>query len=154
MCISRMKALSIAQPWAECIISRGKNVENRNWNTKYRGYFAVHASAGLDLDRFSTCLEDYRVRLDPDDLPYGAIVGIAELVSVITEDELTRKTKRWFCGDYGFVLGEVIRHREPVPAKGSLSFWTLKGKALSKVLNQLNQTQLKRVQRLLLTRME
>ena len=28
--IKELKALSIAQPWAECIVSKGKNIESSN----------------------------------------------------------------------------------------------------------------------------
>ena len=55
--VKSLRALSIAQPWANCIVSKGKNVENRSWNTKFRGYFAIHASQKKDLDRFAYCQE-------------------------------------------------------------------------------------------------
>jgi ASCH domain len=45
-----MKALSIQQPWAWAIIYAGKNIENRTWNTHFRGTFAVHASGTLMRD--------------------------------------------------------------------------------------------------------
>ena len=32
-----MKALSIRQPWAWAIINAGKDIENRQWPTKFRG---------------------------------------------------------------------------------------------------------------------
>ncbi|MDX6480321.1 MAG: hypothetical protein QOG85_831 [Gaiellaceae bacterium] len=41
-----MKALSLRQPWAWAVIHGGKRVENRVWNTKFRGSFLIHASAG------------------------------------------------------------------------------------------------------------
>lgn len=37
-----MKALSIQQPWAWLIVNGYKDVENRDWNTKFRGRFYVH----------------------------------------------------------------------------------------------------------------
>jgi len=39
-----MKALSLKQPFAELIVSGKKTIELRNWNTKFRGKFLVHAS--------------------------------------------------------------------------------------------------------------
>lgn len=143
--IKMIKALSIAQPWAECIVAKGKNVENRSWNTKKRGYIAVHASAAYDKDRFEYCYEDYRLRIDPDSLPYGAIVGFAEIIDVVTEETLGRKTKKWFSGQYGFVLGNIIKLKTPVKAKGSLGFWKLKGKTLDKCLEQLSRDNSKKV---------
>jgi hypothetical protein len=144
--IVELRALSIAQPWAQCIVGKGKNVENRSWNTKYRGYFAIHASQSKDDDRFEYCLSEYRIKFDKNNIPLGAIVGFAELVDVVTEDALTQGTKRWFQGEYGFVLKNVIRLKDPVTAKGALSFWKLKGRVLKAVLAQLSAAQIKKIQ--------
>jgi activating signal cointegrator 1 len=141
--IKEMRSLSIAQPWAHCIVSRGKNVENRSWNTTYRGTIAIHASGAVSKDRFSWCNKNYGIELDTKDLPYGAIVGFADLVAVITKKSVTTRTKKWFSGDYGFVLTNVIRLKKPVPAKGALNFWKLKGKPLRACLDQLTSKQVK-----------
>lgn len=151
MAINEMKALSIAQPWAECIVSKGKNVENRSWNTKFRGYFAIHASASLDSDRFEVCKDECRIALNPDDVPFGAVVGFAELVEVITEDEVSRDTKKWFGGEYGFVLKNVIKLKKPIPAKGALSFWKVNGALLKACMKQLSSMQIKKMEKNLLS---
>ncbi len=39
-----MKTLSLRQPWAWAILHAGKRIENRGWNTHYRGDFLIHAS--------------------------------------------------------------------------------------------------------------
>lgn len=44
----KLKALSLLQPWANCVLFLGKDVENRSWSTNYRGGFLIHASAGWD----------------------------------------------------------------------------------------------------------
>lgn len=142
---NKLRALSIAQPWAHCIVAKGKNVENRSWNTKYRGYFALHASASKSSERFQYCADDYRIHLDPNKLPYGAIVGFAKLSNVVTAKTLTGKTKKWFDGDYGFVLTNIIRLRKPVRVKGSLSFWSVKGAAKKAALDQLTPAQRSKV---------
>ena len=41
-----MKALSLRQPWAWAVVEAGKDVENRRWNTKFRGDFLIHAASG------------------------------------------------------------------------------------------------------------
>ena len=46
-----MKVLSVRQPWAWAIIHGGKDVENRNWYTSFRGTLAIHA------ERFRHSLE-------------------------------------------------------------------------------------------------
>lgn len=42
-----MKALSIRQPWAWAIVNAGKRVENRTWETRYRGPILIHAAKGV-----------------------------------------------------------------------------------------------------------
>jgi hypothetical protein len=42
-----MKALSIRQPWAWLILNAGKDIENRDWLTRFRGPFLIHASKGM-----------------------------------------------------------------------------------------------------------
>lgn len=145
MKIKEIRALSITQPWAECILSEGKNVENRTWNTKLRGYIAIHASSSFDKRRFESCSESYGVRVSPDEVDYGSIVGFAKLVDVVTEDDLTKNTRKWFEGDYGFVFEDIIKLKQPVEVKGTLSFWKLKGKTLEACLSQLSPAQLKKL---------
>lgn len=139
--IREMRALSIAQPWAYCIVRKGKNIENRTWKTKCRGTIAIHASASKDKERFYWCSKDYRIKLDPELLPYGAIVGFANIVDVIARRQVKPKTRKWFSGPYGIVLSNVVALKKPVKVKGSLSFWRLKGKALKACLKQVSPNQ-------------
>ena len=46
------RALSIKQPWLAAILSGWKPVENRTWDTSYRGPLLLHASARIDPDGF------------------------------------------------------------------------------------------------------
>jgi hypothetical protein len=133
-----MKALSIRQPWAWAIMECGKRVENRTWRTKYRGPILLHASKGFTKhewrqfynDAFdpsiSICkpIMDARLRHDviiPDRWAFttGAIIGVAELVDVVTESD-----SPWFFGPYGFVLDNV-QPIEPVPMLGMLGLFNV-----------------------------
>src|SRR5690606_17578579 len=38
------RALSVRQPWAEAIIGHGKTIENRRWDTGWRGSLLIHAA--------------------------------------------------------------------------------------------------------------
>jgi len=69
-----MKALSLKQPWAELIVSGKKTIEIRNWNTRFRGEFLVHASKNPNKER----CEEFSLK----DLPTGCIVGKATLTEV------------------------------------------------------------------------
>ena len=142
-----MTALCIAQPWAYCIIEKGKNVENRSQNLKKRGTIAIYASRSLDKGRFEYCNEDLRIKITPDDLPFGAIIGFVDVIEVITKKTVTRKTEKWFSGEYGYVLENPVLLKTPItvkPPSGAIKFWELKGNALSKCLDQLTKSQVKR----------
>ena len=116
-----MKALSLKQPFAELVVSGKKTIELRNWNTKFRGKFLIHASKIPDSKAMK--------KLGFEELPVGVIVGEAELIEVKKyENDLEHKKDKnkhladssW--GKYGFILKDIKRIK-PIPAKGKLGFW-------------------------------
>lgn len=122
-----MKALSIKQPWAWLIANGYKDVENRTWNTNYRGEFLIHASGTFDLYGYECVRIGIRnQQLDIVDLPplykyqCGGIVGIAAIVDCVTEHD-----SRWFTGPYGFVI-ECARQLNFDKCKGQLKFFDWK----------------------------
>jgi len=50
-----MKALSVRQPWAWLIAHGLKPVENREWETHYRGPVLIHASKTFSEEDFLDC---------------------------------------------------------------------------------------------------
>lgn len=116
-----MKALSLKQPFAELVVSGKKTIELRNWNTKFRGEFYIHASQQADAKSMQ--------RFGYNKLPSGSIVGKAVLAAVkaYTNEQLHHADKdkhlasaTW--GKYGFVLQNPQR-LNPIQAKGKLGFW-------------------------------
>lgn len=105
-----MKALSIRQPWAWRILHEGKDIENRDWPTRFRGTFLIHASKGVD-----TADQD---EVKAKGMPIGGIVGRADIV-----DCVNRSDSPWFFGRYGFVLANV-RPLPFIPCKGMLGLFT------------------------------
>lgn len=59
-----IKALSIKQPYPHHIFHDGKDVENRSWPTKGRGWFIIHAGVSKSE------LADSQMGL-----PRGGVVG-------------------------------------------------------------------------------
>jgi len=118
-------ALSIRQPWAWMILHAGKDIENRDWPTKVRGRFLIHASNGMTKDEYRNG-QDTLANVDPlrllppfDSLARGGIVGSVELVDCVTESE-----SEWFFGPHGFLL----RDPKPMqfePCKGRLGFFNV-----------------------------
>jgi hypothetical protein len=106
-----IKALSIKQPYPHHIFCDGKDVENRTWGTRGRGWFIIHAGISTsELDKS-----------DPRDmaLPRGGIVGLARIIDCVQTMDSS-----WFNGPYGFVLKDAF----PIPliyCKGALGFFAL-----------------------------
>lgn len=119
-------ALSLKQPWLELILQGRKTVETRNWNTRFRGEFYLHASRQVDKN---ACNE---FGIDPSKLVTGAIVGKATLVRVKrygTKKEFLKENKQHLAGGlpftkvkYGYVLKKVQRVTA-IPCKGKLRFF-------------------------------
>ena len=132
-----MLALSIRQPWASLILKAGKDIENRDWPTKYRGRILIHAAKGMtqaehaDAIHFAVGAIQHDPRnegaakrttlrelgFDFGALPRGGIVGSVEITDCVTDSG-----SPWFMGLYGFVL----RDPQPLPFtpwKGRLGFF-------------------------------
>jgi hypothetical protein len=112
------KALSIMQPWSWLIVAGHKDIENRDWPTRFRGPVMIHAGKRMD-EGYSDAQEwDWPDIELPCDFDMGGIVGEAEIVDCVTASR-----SRWFCGRYGF----VIRNAKPLPfrpCRGMLGFFT------------------------------
>lgn len=124
-----MKALSVRAPWWWFILHGGKDIENRDWATRFRGPVLVHASKWWngsdvlgDLDGIRSDILEPGVGIPPrlsDLMPFGGcIVGRVEIV-----DCVRAHNSRWFFGDYGFVLRNPVAFENPIPFKGALGFF-------------------------------
>jgi len=123
-----MKVLSIRQPWAWLIINAGKDIENRNWKTSFRGNILVHAAKGMTKQEYENAMNfvvtNHDIPLnfhEPkfEELQRGGIIGMVEIV-----DCVSYSNSPWFFGDYGFVL----KNPYPLPfkpCKGQLGFFEL-----------------------------
>ena len=106
-----MKALSIRQPWAWLILFGGKDIENRDWVTNFRGRFLIHAAKGMEAHEYNSA-RDFLMDLipvtlpRPEDLPRGGVVGIADLTDCVTASK-----SPYFFGKYGFKL----ENAKPLP---------------------------------------
>lgn len=130
------RALSIRQPWAWAIVHVGKDVENRNWPTRYRGPVLIHAAKGMTRNEYedansliqSLVGEVDQAWLDrwlgvtaaPARLDRGGIVGVAEIIGCVTHYE--HPPSHWFFGPYGFILANV-RPLTFTPCRGALGFF-------------------------------
>ena len=121
----QIRALSIKQPYPHHIFHDGKDVENRDWPTKGRGWFIVHAGVSkteLDMD-------------DPKEaaMPRGGIVGMARIIACVQAMD-----SRWFFGRYGFVLADAFA-LPLVACRGQLGFFTPPMEALAELAAHIRQ---------------
>jgi hypothetical protein len=128
-----MKALSLRQPGVWLVLHAGKTIENRRWNTAFRGEFLIHAAKGMTRTEYREALEfaveegGINAERIPgfNELRRGGIVGRARLVGVLPpflpmEDRLRH---RWHVPEqFGFVL-EGIEALPFTPCGGALGFW-------------------------------
>ena len=132
-----MKALTLRQPWAWMVVYGGKTIENRRWNTRFRGPFLIHAGKGMTREEY----EDARYMFEEivgssSDLANllpahdkierrGGIMGIAELVDVVapTVGVPDSFIHPWHMPEqFGFILSRIA----PLPFtpyKGELGFF-------------------------------
>lgn len=102
-----MKAISIKQPWAYLLANGIKTVENRSWNTKFRGQVFIHAGQSVDkegyvvakkiCDKLGVHLPHYI------EMPTGGLVGVMTIVDVVDK----RPRDPFFFGPKGFVVEDA-----------------------------------------------
>lgn len=128
-----MKALSIRSPWWWYILHAGKDIENRDWPTRYRGPVLIHASKWWRrMDVWDDVFDVQHLMAGRDDFTTpcgnflrdgmskigGHIVGVAEIVDCVTSSD-----SPWFAGPYGFKLASVSAFKVPFPCKGALGLF-------------------------------
>lgn len=122
-----MKALSIRQPWAWLIVQGYKDIENRSWNTKYRGQVLIHASSrkptkaevmlAREILRQTHGTEASLRMPEPEHYDLGGFVGVATITGTCESS-----SSPWFFGPVGYQLTDA-RQLKFRPFKGRLSFF-------------------------------
>ncbi len=132
-----MKALTIRQPWAELILQGRKQIELREWTTGHRGLLVIHAGGNIEED---AC---HAYGFDPATMPRGAVVGVVEIVAMITfSPESWRDLRplhlapdpapgRW----KGWRLANPRRLPQPIPMPGMRGLYDLP-EAIATVVRQ------------------
>ena len=135
-----MKTLSLLQPWASLVASGAKRIETRSWATNYRGPLLIHASKSrAELEFDSSCDLLRHAQLQISDLPFGAIIAKCRLINCVPtqgfdagridisnadfEQSPEYEMGNFEPGRWAWILSDVERFTEPIPARGSLGLW-------------------------------
>jgi hypothetical protein len=135
-----VKALTISQPFASLIADGEKWVENRTWETRYRGSLAIHAGKGTQ----------YLSKSELQEYPHGCVIAVCDLVACVNLEVMrslqhpcsvlpvSGRTGKTFAelfnhkhaeGPWCWVL-ENVRKIEPVPISGKQGLWTFESRIL------------------------
>lgn len=128
--MTKLKVISIKEPWASLIINGYKKYEFRSWKTNYRGLVLIHASKGTDKEasKFTSLNLDYQ---------NGFIIGeavITDCIPVTEEFELDLVKENALVyesavgrGGYAWKLDNIKIYNKKIPVKGKLGLWEYKG---------------------------
>ena len=126
-----MKALTICQPYASMSFWGGKRVENRTWETLYRGPLLIHAGKS----RAWLVGDEHAQRL-----VFGAILGRAALIDVLHIREIDRgaydSRYPWLRehphthGPFCWVFGRITAFAAPIPWRGAQGLFNVPDSAL------------------------
>ena len=144
-----MKALSFSQPWLWAVLHAGKHVENRSWPPPIHMIgerIALHAAKSFDTDLSYAgrspigylLLHGFAPPASFHSYDKSAIVGVATIDRVVTEKKtLAEDQKRWFFGEYGWILTDVHALTRPIAATGKLGLWEVPFDMVAEINEQL-----------------
>lgn len=147
-----MKALTICQPYAELIClpttdPRHKRVENRTWETKYRGRLYIHAGRSRDwmtTDFVDGIEYELQTKQPVERLAFGAVVAIAVLVDCVNiQDVKSGKLDQrypWLgghqhtSGPWCWILDDLVTRVGPYRYKGQQGLFDINPANLTKLV--------------------
>ena len=136
-----MKALTLKEPWATAIFRYGKDIENRTWNTYYRGRILIHVSKSKPIHEDEKAFFDICEKIGIENPTFnlancGLIIGSVELFATSTRHFSQYKENPWAMTDhYHWKLINPVLFDHPVPAKGRLMLWEVP----ASICNQLGE---------------
>jgi hypothetical protein len=158
--VHKAKAISLTRPWGFIIRELGKRIENRSWETEYRGPIFLHSSKKMTLTDWYAA-HDFVAHFDPEgasripkpksvelDRESQMIFATATLVDIILPKfQVPRRLQQrrgfaawlerqrvWYMGAFGFVLEDL----EPTvftPCSGLLGLWDVPPDVAARALN-------------------
>ncbi|CAL9676067.1 hypothetical protein [Streptomyces sp. enrichment culture] len=131
-----IRGITVQQPYATCILTGAKTIENRPRSWSWRGWMLLHAGQRTDATALHLPLVAHTIR--GWELTAGAVIGIARLADCHQDPEGSPPCTRWaHPGAWHLVLTDVQELPLPVPATGQLGPWKPTPELLTRVFEQL-----------------
>lgn len=105
-----------------------EDIENRSWQTNFRGRVLIHSSAKGDIAKFGCLQPNQRLkvlntpmsRIGFNDLPFGSIIGSVEIVDCVQNHPSIWADK----GVSNWVLTNPVLFEKPIEnVRGKLGLW-------------------------------
>ena len=145
-------ALTIKGLWAWLVATGYKDIENRTWNTRFRGRFYITMSKNCTLREYgetfkfvdsidsalAQSLPDYKTLMKNF---AGKIIGSVNLLDVFPPPKIGDVTSPWHIeGNFGFKLVDAVLFPNSIPVKGQLGFFqipTLETKIIEEIEKEI-----------------
>jgi hypothetical protein len=160
---SRMKTISVWQPWSSLLVNGAKRIETRGWELRHRGTMLIHAaktwnSAIDDMCRrepFTSLFRRHGWRSlvptgrgklrHPDGLPFGAIVGRVEVVDCVPVAKLDLSKfgeheaalGDYSAGRFGIICERPVQFETPIPWTGKQGLFDVDTDEMAKKMGTL-----------------
>ena len=124
------------QPFAWAICANVKDIENRSWQTKYRGTIVIVASG--KTSQIKAFQKDAKpLKLSADHLTISAAIGIADILDIHTLNP-SLESNPWAFGPYCWQLANGRLFKEPIPCKGKLNLYAPDDDLAAKIRKQMS----------------
>lgn len=125
------KALTVRQPWAHLIAVGIKKIENRTWQTNFRGVLYIHAGSKMHETSMDQINQKFGLDVKPEQLTFSAIIARVDLVDIIS-----RSDDPFFEGPYGWVF-ENTQILKPFPLSGKMGLFDLSSSTVNQIRSSL-----------------
>lgn len=133
-----LRALTVRQPWAWALIQGYKDIENRSWQTKKRGWILLHAGTAKPASEALATVAELAGRSMPLSNPSGAIIGAIKISRIHPYETCHGECSPWAEQDsWHWEMRAPVRLATPVPARGALNLWRPAEKTMAAVLTQI-----------------
>ncbi len=124
-----MKCITVRQPHAHLLATGAKFVDNRTWETNYRGWLAIHAG------KSENALSDGDMERYPD-MAFSAIVAVTHMAGCVHINHIARlietqpefgwiRDQNHIIGPFCWLLPVIYPLAEPVQRVGKRGLFSL-----------------------------